>query len=103
MTFSFIVNGLFTFRAGRLTVRHALLFLSTTGAVLWLLQPLVIHALLVLAGVLDWDDGDTSVVLAAKVASIGVCFVANFCAYRFVVWPHSGVRAAGTVSSDLRP
>ncbi len=77
MTFSFVVNGLFTFSAGRLTLRHALLFLASTGTVMWLFQPVVIH---VLADVVE-------PLLVVKVLSIGVSFVANFVAYRYVVWP----------------
>lgn len=77
MTFSFVVNGLVTFKAGRLTLRHALLFVSTTGLVMWVLQPLVIHALL---GVVD-------MLLVVKLLSIGVSIVANFAAYRYLVWP----------------
>lgn len=80
MTFSFVVNGLLTFRAGRLTLRHALLFLSTTGAVLWLVQPLVIHALV----------GVVEPLVLVKLLSIGFSFVANFVAYRYVVWPATG-------------
>ncbi len=90
MTFSFVVNGLFTFRAGRLTLRHALLFLATTGAVMWLLQPVVIHTLLALAQAGGADPSATTTVLVVKVASIGVSFVANFAAYRYVVWPRAG-------------
>ncbi|WP_340539982.1 GtrA family protein [Nocardioides sp. GXZ039] len=77
MTFSFVVNGLFTFSADRLTLRHALLFLATTGAVMWLFQPLVIHLLAMLIEPL----------VVVKVLSIGASFVANFLAYRYVVWP----------------
>lgn len=77
MTFSFVVNGLVTFRAGRLTVRHAALFLATTGTVMWVLQPLFIHLLLQVVDEL----------LVVKVASIGLSFVVNFAAYRYVVWP----------------
>jgi putative flippase GtrA len=83
MSFSFVVNGLFTFRAERLTVRHGFLFLATTGTTMWLVQPLVIHGLL---HVVD-------VVLLAKLVSIGVCFVLNFVAYRLVVWPVEGARS----------
>ena len=89
MTFSFVVNGLFTFRAGRLTLRHAALFLSTTGAVMWLLQPVVIHALLAVADGAGLDPRATAVLLVVKIASIGVSFVANFAAYRYVVWPRA--------------
>lgn len=95
MTFSFVVNGLFTFRAGRLTLRHALLFLATTGSVLWLLQPVGIHLLLRIATGSGLDAGATSVLLVVKAASIGASFVINFAAYHYVVWPHaSGVKPA---------
>ena len=90
MTFSFVVNGLFTFGAGRLTLRHALLFLATTGVVMWLLQPLVIHGFLALGDAAGLDPDATGVLLLVKVGSIGVSFVANFAAYRYVVWPNSG-------------
>lgn len=79
MTFSFVVNGLVTFKAGRLTLRHALLFVSTTGLVMWVLQPLVIHVLVDVVEPL----------LLVKLLSIGVSFVANFVAYKYVVWPAS--------------
>lgn len=80
MTFSFVVNGLFTFQAGRLTLRHALLFLATTGTVMWALQPVFIHVL----------DDLVEPLVVVKVLSIGLSFVANFAAYRFVVWPSTG-------------
>jgi putative flippase GtrA len=105
MTFSFVVNGLFTFRAQRLTLRHAVLFLATNGVTLWVLQPLVIHALLALAP--GGEDPGDLLVLGVKVAAIGVSFVLNFVAYRWVVWPAVGqpetATDAGTVSSDPRP
>lgn len=100
MTFSFVVNGLFTFRADRLTLRHAVLFLATTGLTMWLVQPLVIHALL--AGLGGFADGDL-LVLVVKVLAIGVSFVLNFAAYRWVVWPTMGATGDQSVSSDLRP
>lgn len=90
MTFSFVVNGLFTFGAGRLTLRHALLFLATTGVVMWLLQPLVIHGFLALGNAVELDPDATDVLLLVKVASIGVSVIANFAAYRYVVWPNAG-------------
>ena len=43
MTFSFVVNGLFTFQASALTWRHAALFVASTGLVMWVAQPLLIH------------------------------------------------------------
>jgi putative flippase GtrA len=77
MTFSFVVNGLVTFGAGRLTLRHAVLFLATTGVVMWALQPVFIHLFLQVVDEL----------FVVKVLSIGVSFGANFAAYRYVVWP----------------
>lgn len=85
MSFSFVVNGLFTFRAGRLTLRHAVLFLATTGLVMWALQPVVIYLL----------DGLVEPLALVKVLSIGVSFVVNFAAYRFVVWPTEQRAAEG--------
>lgn len=77
MLFSFVVNGLFTFKAQRLTVRHAATFLATTGLTMWAVQPVAIHLLLEVV-----DE-----VLVAKLGSIAICFVLNFLAYRLVVWP----------------
>lgn len=77
MTFSFVVNGLFTFRAEKLTIRHAVTFLATTGVTMWAVQPVAIHLLL----------GVTDQVLIAKLGSIAICLVLNFLAYRLVVWP----------------
>jgi len=99
MTFSFVVNGLFTFKAGRLTLRHALLFLATTGVVMWALQPIVIHLFLMVADGLGLDDSATVVLLVVKVGSIGVSFVANFAAYRYVVWPAT-VNGDAEVAAD---
>ncbi len=93
MVFSFVVNGLFTFKADKLTVRHAALFVATTGLVMWVAQPLLIHGWLwvleqgpdiTLAGM---AAGDVRI-WGAKLASIACCLVLNFAAYRFVVWPH---------------
>ena len=107
MTFSFVVNGLFTFRADRLTLRHAVLFLATTGLTMWLVQPLVIHGLLSLLDGLDVLADDDLLVLVVKVLAIGVSFVLNFAAYRWVVWPAVGhaetATDADSVSSDPRP
>ena len=94
MTFSFVVNGLFTFRAQRLKLRHAVLFLATTGMTMWQVQPLVIHGLLAVLDGQGLVEGDL-LVLVVKVLAIGVSFVLNFAAYRWVVWP--------TVSSGPRP
>ena len=77
MVFSFVVNGLFTFRAERLTLRHAALFVASTGLVMWVAQPLLIHGWL-------WVE---SSIWFAKLASVGCSLVLNFLAYRYVVWP----------------
>lgn len=92
MVFSFVVNGLFTFKAERLTVRHAALFVATTGLVMWVAQPLLIHGWLwlleqgpeVSLGAMAADDVR---IWGAKLASIACSLVLNFAAYRFVVWP----------------
>lgn len=92
MVFSFVVNGLFTFKAERLTLRHAALFVASTGLVMWVAQPLLIHAWLwlleqgpeVSLGAMDADDVR---IWGAKLASIACSLVLNFAAYRFVVWP----------------
>jgi putative flippase GtrA len=91
MTSSFVVNGLFTFGAGRLTARHALLFVSTTGVILWVAQPLVMYAVLGVADVL-W---------LAKVVAIGTCLVLNFAAYRFVVWPNDQGSGQGSATESV--
>ena len=85
MVFSFVVNGLFTFRTERLTLRQALLFVATTGAVMWVAQPLLIHGWLWALERLV-DDADLRLA-AAKLASIACSLVLNFAAYRLVVWP----------------
>lgn len=92
MVFSFVVNGLFTFRAQKLTLRHALLFVATTGVVMWVAQPLLIHGWLwvleQLPGVTVGGLGSGEVrVWVAKLASITCSLALNFLAYRFLVWP----------------
>lgn len=93
MTFSFVVNGLFTFRNEKLTLRHALTFLGTTGFTLWVIQPIAIHLILgvmpadFLAGFLAHLPVDVDRELLAKMFTIVICFVLNFLAYRYVVWP----------------
>ncbi len=101
MVFSFVVNGLFTFGSERLTLRHALLFVATTGLVMWVAQPLLIHGWLWLlergpdVALGPMAAGDVRIA-AAKLASIACCLVINFLAYRYVVWPveHRGEDAA---------
>lgn len=92
MVFSFVVNGLFTFQAEKLTLRHAVLFVATNGMVMWVAQPLLIHGWLWLleqgpdVAVGGLAAGDVRIALA-KLASIACCLVINFFAYRYVVWP----------------
>ncbi|MCW2767758.1 MAG: sugar translocase [Nocardioides sp.] len=98
MVFSFVVNGIFTFGAGRLTLRHAALFLATTGSTMWLVQPLVIDGLM--AGLGPVLGGGEPVVLLTKLIAIGVSVLLNFAGYRWVVWP---VRETAGAASDGRP
>ncbi|KRC52784.1 MULTISPECIES: GtrA family protein [unclassified Nocardioides] len=92
MVFSFVVNGLFTFQADKLTLRHAALFVATNGVVMWVAQPLLIHGWLwvlergpeVAVGPMSAADVHLA---GAKLASIACCLVLNFFAYRYVVWP----------------
>jgi putative flippase GtrA len=78
MTFSFLVNGRFSFGAQRVALRDAVLFLAANGSPMWLLQPVLItlaHDLL------------ASPLMLAKVGALAVSVVANFLLYRYVVWP----------------
>jgi putative flippase GtrA len=78
MTFSFLVNGRFSFGAQRVALRDAVLFLAANGSTMWLLQPVLItlaHDLL------------ASPLMLAKVGALAVSVVANFLLYRYVVWP----------------
>lgn len=92
MIFSFVVNGLFTFRADKLTLRHAVLFLVTNALVMWIIQPLLIHGWLWLlehgpdVALGPMSAGDVRIAVA-KLAAIACCLVINFFAYRYVVWP----------------
>jgi putative flippase GtrA len=83
MTFSFLVNGRHTFGVARVTLRQAALFVASNGATMWVLQPLLIHAV---------HDVVSVPLMAAKVIALGGSVVANFLLYRYVVWPD---RAAG--------
>jgi putative flippase GtrA len=93
MAFSFLANGAFTFASGRPTLRRAALFLVTTGATMWLLQPLLITGLL----------GRDMPVVAAKLLAIGACVVVNFAAYRWVVWPKRRPSPAAGGTSATEP
>lgn len=77
MTFSFLVNGRFTFRAERPTLRSAMLFVATTGVTMWVLQPIVIHLV----------QQVVEPMAVVKLLAIGASFVVNFLAYRHIVWP----------------
>ena len=92
MIFSFVANGLFTFGSRRITGKQVLLFLGTTGATMWVVQPVVIHAVLPAA--------QSS--LLAKLIAIGCCLVLNFTAYRFVVWPDDTGAQAPRVDARVR-
>ena len=78
MTFSFLVNGRHTFGVTRITLRQAALFVASNGATMWVLQPLLIHAV---------HDVVAVPLMAAKVIALGGSVVANFLLYRYVVWP----------------
>jgi putative flippase GtrA len=85
MVFSFWANGRFTFGSGRPTVRHAVLFLATTGSTMWVLQPLLIDAVVATVG---------GPVLLAKLVALAASVVANFVLYRNVVWRREVLSAA---------
>lgn len=91
MTVSFVANGRYTFHS-RLTARGAALFALTTGTTLWLVQPLLIAALLRL----PWPGPPGADVLAAKPGATAACVMLNFLACRHVVW-------RPPVRSDRRP
>ncbi len=101
MCVSFVANGLLTFGADRLTWRQAGLFLITTGAVMWLLQPVAITLGLHVADALGAAPQARTTLLVVKLGSIGVSLAANFLAYRYVVWPAR--RADAGVSGAPRP
>ena len=94
MAFSFVVNGLFTFQARALTWRHAALFVASTGLVMWVAQPLLIHGWLWLLppdldmGLADASAGDLRMGVA-KLTSIACSLALNYAAYRYVVWPRA--------------
>jgi putative flippase GtrA len=84
MAFSFVVNGRYTFRSDKVTLRQLGAFLVTNAFTMWLLQPAVI----VLATRIGDGTGapDALVLPAAKAVAIGCSFVVNFVSYRWVVW-----------------
>jgi putative flippase GtrA len=92
MTFSFLVNGRHTFGATRVTVRQAVLFVGSNVATMWVLQPLLIHAV---------HDAVAAPLMVAKVVALGGSVVANFLLYRHVVWREP--QAPETVSSSPQP
>ena len=77
MLFSFLVNGRHTFGASRVTLRQSVLFVASNAATMWVLQPLLIHAV---------HDVVAVPLMAAKVVALGGSVVANFLLYRYVVW-----------------
>jgi putative flippase GtrA len=83
MTFSFIVNGLVTFKAKRLTLRQLVTFIASTGTVLLVIQPIAIH---LIANALP-STFPVDRELAGKACSIGLVLVLNFLSYRYLVWP----------------
>ena len=83
MVISLIVNGRFTFGQGGPTLRQAVRFFLITASVLWVLQPLLIKLILLPAPA----DPTWQLLAFAKMAAIGVCFLANFFLYRRFVWP----------------
>jgi putative flippase GtrA len=86
MTFSFLVNGRFSFGARRVTLRHAVLFVVTNGSTMWVLQPLLITLA---------HDALAIPLMIAKVGALSVSVVANFLLYRYVVWPERAADSAG--------
>ncbi|NPC96806.1 GtrA family protein [Nocardioides sp. zg-DK7169] len=76
MLFSFTVNGLLVFDAGRLRWRDAARFVATTGVSMWVLQPVLIHLLI-----------DHAPAPVAKLMATAITVVVNFVAYRYLVWP----------------
>jgi putative flippase GtrA len=91
MAFSFTANGIFVFAGARLGWRQAGRFVATTGATMWVLQPVVIH-LLLFAGPAP----------VAKLLATGVTVVVNFLVYRFLVWP-TPLTACGTAATPRGP
>lgn len=83
MTFSFVVNGRYTFRTRRFTPRQGVLFVVTTGTIMWLVQPGLVRGFLWLLE----SGGAPYALLVAKLAALGTCVLLTFSAYRYVVWP----------------
>ena len=96
MTFSFLVNGRFTFGHDRRTLRQAVLFVATTGSTMWVLQPVLIDTLTQLG---------VQPMMLAKVVGLGGSVVANYLMYHYVVWPRAGVsrepQPAGLVAAPV--
>jgi putative flippase GtrA len=87
LTFSFVANRLFTFRArpaGGSAVRQMLLFLVCTGIGLWVVQPLVLVGMgRLLEGFATLGDLR---ILIAKLAAIAIGMVWNWTLYNKVVF-----------------
>lgn len=86
MTCSFVANGRYTFGERRSSLRQAAIFLATTGTVLWVVQPLLIHLVL----------GAVGSVLVAKAAAVVASVAINFLACKHFVWPVSSRIAPAT-------
>ena len=94
MVFSFLVNGRHTFEAARVTLRQAVLFVAANVATMWVLQPLLIHAV---------HDVATVPVMVAKVVALGGSVIANFLLYRYVVWRPSSSMRGTSVAAQPSP
>lgn len=82
MAISFLANGRFTFKADH-SLRRFLVFVSSTGFVLWIVQP----CLILLGQAAIGGSASTPELGFLKLAATGVCMVLNFLSYRFIVWP----------------
>lgn len=83
LVFSFVLNRSYTFRAGPGVVRQAIGFVVVTLVGLWLLQPIVLHFMLL------WLEPllpTTAALLVAKVIATVVSLTWNYLLYNFVVF-----------------
>lgn len=86
MAVAYTLHSRFTFRHQELSFKKFLLFVSTTGVVLWLLQPFLI---LNFAHLLKSFTSPAFTILIAKLLAIGICLCCNFCLYRWVIFRSS--------------